>query len=215
GLRGSRPRATSPARTWRSHSIRPRLSSIRTVATSSRRAAREPRRPRRWSRSTRAGSTATRSSRSRMGSPRTTGPAGRSSRRPFPVESSSSETICSAPTSSASTAGSRTGPRPVRTMTRTRIAGIAGAVVLAGLAFQAGEYGTVDWLKLRRQLADERRAVRALEVELDSLARLARALETDPAAQERAAREQFGMIRKGEILYRLVPQVDPAPPLPR
>ena len=96
------------------------------------------------------------------------------------------------------------------TMTRTRIAGIAGAVVLAGL-----EYGTVDWLKLRRQLADERRAVRALEVELDSLARLARALETDPAAQERAAREQFGMIRKGEILYRLVPQVDPAPPLPR
>ena len=100
------------------------------------------------------------------------------------------------------------------TMTRTRIAGIAGAVVLAGLAFQAGEYGTVDWLKLRRQLIEERRAVRSLEVELDSLARLARALETDPAAQERAAREQFGMIRRGEILYRLVPQTDTlaAPP---
>src|SRR5207247_214493 len=76
--------------------------------------------------------------------------------------------------------GVLSGPRPVRTMTRTRIAGIAGAVVLAGLAFQAGEYGTVDWLKLRRQLADERRAVRALEVELDSLARLARPLETSP-----------------------------------
>jgi cell division protein FtsB len=30
----------------------------------------------------------------------------------------------------------------------------------------------------------------------------------DPAAQERAAREQFGMIRKGELLYRLVPKVD-------
>src|SRR5207247_65563 len=77
--------------------------------------------------------------------------------------------------------GVLSGPRPVRSMTRTRIAGIAGAVVLAGLAFQAGEYGTVDWLKLRRQLADERRAVRDLEVELDSLARHARALETDPA----------------------------------
>jgi cell division protein FtsB len=95
-------------------------------------------------------------------------------------------------------------------VTRSRLAGIIAAVVLAALAFQAGEYSTLDWLKLRHQLAEERRAVRDLEVELDSLERLARALETDPAVQERAAREQFGMIRKGEVLYRLVP-----PPLPQ
>ena len=93
-------------------------------------------------------------------------------------------------------------------MTRARLIGIAAAVVLAGLAFQAGEYGMLDWLKLRSQLAAERQAVRDLERQLDSLQRLARALETDPAAQERAAREQFGMIRKGELLYRLVPKVD-------
>ena len=93
-------------------------------------------------------------------------------------------------------------------MTRAQLAGLAAALVLAALAFQAGEYSTVDWLKLRRQLAEERRTVRDLEVELDSLERLAHALETDPAAQERAAREQFGMIRRGEILYRVVPQLD-------
>jgi cell division protein FtsB len=93
-------------------------------------------------------------------------------------------------------------------VTRTRLAGLVAALVLAALAFQAGEYSTLDWLKLRRQLAEERRTVRDLEVELDSLERLAHALETDPAAQERAAREQFGMIRKGEILYRIVPQMD-------
>ena len=93
-------------------------------------------------------------------------------------------------------------------MTRARLIGFAAAVVLAGLAFQAGEYGMLDWLKLRSQLAEERRAVRDLERQLDSLQRLAHALETDPAAQERAAREQFGMIRKGELLYRLVPQAD-------
>ena len=93
-------------------------------------------------------------------------------------------------------------------MTRARLIGIAAAVVLAGLAFQAGEYGTPDWLKLRNQLEEERRAARELERQLDSLQRRARALETDPAAQERAAREQFGMIRKGELLYRLVPKVD-------
>ena len=94
-------------------------------------------------------------------------------------------------------------------MTRARLIGIAAAVVLAALAFQAGEYGVLDWLTLRSQLAEERRAVRELERQLDSLHRLAHTLETDPVAQERAAREQFGMIRKGELLYRLVPKVEP------
>jgi len=93
-------------------------------------------------------------------------------------------------------------------VTRARLIGMAAAAVLAGLAFQAGEYGTLDWLKLRRQLEDERRAVQDLTARLDSLGRLAHALETDPVAQERAAREQFGMIRKGELLYRVVPRVD-------
>ena len=93
-------------------------------------------------------------------------------------------------------------------MTRTRLIGLTAGVVLAGLAFQAGEYSTLDWLTLRRQRAEERRTVRDLELELDSLQRLAHGLEEDPAAQERAAREQFGMIRKGELLYRLVPRLD-------
>ena len=93
-------------------------------------------------------------------------------------------------------------------MTHARLIGGVAAIVLLGLAFQAGEYSTLDWLKLRRQLADERRTLRELEVELDSLQRLTQGLERDPIAQERAAREQFGMIRKGELLYRLVPQVD-------
>ena len=86
--------------------------------------------------------------------------------------------------------------------------GIAAGVVLAGLAFQAGEYSTLDWLTLRRQRAEKHRTVRDLELELDSLQRLARGLEQDPTAQERAAREQFGMIRKGELLYRLVPRLE-------
>jgi cell division protein FtsB len=90
-------------------------------------------------------------------------------------------------------------------VTRTRLIGLGAGLVLAGLAFQAGEYSTLDWLTLRRQRTEERRSVRDLELELDSLQRLARALEEDPAAQERAAREQFGMIRQGELLYRLVP----------
>src|SRR5437870_13780143 len=92
-------------------------------------------------------------------------------------------------------------------MSRLALAGIVATIVGLGLAFQGGEYGTLAWLQLRRQLAEERAALRALEVALDSLGRAARALETDPVAKERAARAPFGMIRPGVLLYRLVPQV--------
>lgn len=91
-------------------------------------------------------------------------------------------------------------------MSRARLAGLAGAVALAALALWGGEYGTADWLTMRRQLAEERAAVAGLRVELDSLAKLAHDLEMNPAVQERVAREQFGMIRDGETLYRVVPR---------
>jgi cell division protein FtsB len=88
---------------------------------------------------------------------------------------------------------------------RARLIGLGGGVALLLVAVFAGEYSTLDWLTLRSQLAEERDSVAALRASLDSLARLARALENDPATQERAAREQFGLIRNGEILYRIVP----------
>jgi cell division protein FtsB len=91
-----------------------------------------------------------------------------------------------------------------------RIAALAAASLLAWVAVFAGEYSTLDWLTLRRQLREERQVVADLHVALDSLGRLAQDLETNPAAQERAARERFGMIRDGELLYRLVPPRDPA-----
>jgi cell division protein FtsB len=91
-------------------------------------------------------------------------------------------------------------------MTRTRMAGIAGAVGLVALAMWGGEYSSADWITIRRQLAEEQGKVAALRVEIDSLAKLAHDLETNPAVQERVAREQFGMIRDGEVLYRVVPK---------
>lgn len=90
-------------------------------------------------------------------------------------------------------------------MTRPMMAGIGGAAVLVLVAVLAGEYSTIDWLKVRSQLAQERDSVESMRAQVDSLARVARALENDPATQERAAREQFGLIRNGEILYRIVP----------
>ncbi len=84
-------------------------------------------------------------------------------------------------------------------------------VALAALAFalyfavQGGEYGTTDLLELRREVAREGAEVARLERVVDSLEKAARAVERDPRTQERVARESFGMIRRGEFLFRLVP----------
>jgi cell division protein FtsB len=83
--------------------------------------------------------------------------------------------------------------------------------IIAGLAFalyfalQGGEYGTLDLLQLRREAAEERENVAQLQRMVDSLTKVATGIEKDPRIQERVARERFGMLRKGEFLYRLVP----------
>jgi cell division protein FtsB len=88
-------------------------------------------------------------------------------------------------------------------VSRTRLLGgivIAGALVFA---LVGGEYGTLDWLELRRQEKAEQKNILELTAEVDSLKRFAKAIETDRRLQEKIAREEFGMIRKGEFLYRL------------
>lgn len=88
-------------------------------------------------------------------------------------------------------------------MKRTTLLGLivfAGAVVFA---LMGGEYTTFDWLELRRQERAELRAIDDLTTEVDSLKRFAKAVQTDRRLQEQIAREEFGMIRKGEFLYRL------------
>ena len=88
-------------------------------------------------------------------------------------------------------------------MSRTWIA--VFVVILGGVTFgfAGGEYGTLDWWQLKRQVRDERAAIERLRAEIDSLQKEAQALERDPMTQERVAREAFGMLRSGEILYRV------------
>jgi cell division protein FtsB len=76
-----------------------------------------------------------------------------------------------------------------------------GAIVFA---LQGGEYSSRDlWRqrKLKQRLTAE---TDSLAKDVDSLRREAKAVMTDPATQERIAREQYGMVRGDkEILYRL------------
>ena len=84
---------------------------------------------------------------------------------------------------------------------------LLGLVVLgmAAFAVQGGEYGTVDLMRLKGQVRREQEAIVRLRTEIDSLARVQKALTSDPATQERVAREAYGMIRPGETLYQVVP----------
>ena len=85
------------------------------------------------------------------------------------------------------------------------LAALVGAAVFA---LGGGTYTTLDLIHLNRQLRDEQEAITQLKGEIDSLSRVADAAEHDPRTQERLARDQFGMIRKGEYLYRIVPAED-------
>ena len=70
-------------------------------------------------------------------------------------------------------------------------------------AVQGGEYSTADVV---RQLMTKRRMqaeVDSLQRLVDSMGKALEAIETDPAVQERIAREEFGMVRgEKELLYR-------------
>jgi cell division protein FtsB len=93
-------------------------------------------------------------------------------------------------------------------VTAGRWATIIGLALALYFALQGGEYGTLDLLQLRREEGEEQANVERLQVLVDSLTKAAVAIELDPRTQERAARERFGMIKKGEFLYRLVPSSD-------
>ena len=90
-------------------------------------------------------------------------------------------------------------------MTRARQVLLAVvALGMAAYAVEGGEYGTTDLLALRTQVRAERAALARLRHEVDSLRQEERALAEDPRVQEKVARELYGMIREGEILYQVV-----------
>ena len=84
-----------------------------------------------------------------------------------------------------------------------RIVWFVVIVAAAVFAVQGGEYGTSDLVRQRQRHRRLQAQVDTLQREVDSLAAWKHALATDPALQERIAREEFGMVRGDkEVLYR-------------
>jgi cell division protein FtsB len=79
-----------------------------------------------------------------------------------------------------------------------------GAGVL-WFAIEGGEYGTSDLVRQERQRRRLTHEIDSLRRVVDSLTRYRHRVVNDPATQERIAREEFGMVRGRELLYRMVP----------
>jgi cell division protein FtsB len=84
-----------------------------------------------------------------------------------------------------------------------RLLVLAGFVAALAFAVQGGEYGTTDLYRQKQRRARLVAANDSLQRIVDSLKLYKRRIETDPALQERIAREEFGMVRGNkELLYR-------------
>ncbi len=77
--------------------------------------------------------------------------------------------------------------------------GVAGYVAVMG-----GDYSALDVRRARQEVAERQAELELLKLETDSLEARAEALRNDPDALEWIARERYGMVREGELLYRLV-----------
>ena len=87
-------------------------------------------------------------------------------------------------------------------MSRSHLATLAVLALMLGFALFGREYGLFHWLELRRDTRREQAEIERLTVEVDSMKRYLERIGTDRRLLERLARENLGMLRPGEVLYR-------------
>lgn len=84
---------------------------------------------------------------------------------------------------------------------------ILSALVVMGLYFAlfSGEYSTLDLIRQRNTRDRLIFVADSLQSQVDSLIRIDAMIRSDPAVQEKIAREEFGMVRgDNEILYKFI-----------
>jgi cell division protein FtsB len=104
-------------------------------------------------------------------------------------------------------------PARARQRRGLRLAIVVVAIGLAlWLGIAGGEYSTLDLVRQRRHRESLTRDIDSLTRLVDSLRTYRQRVLTDPRTQERIAREEFGMVRGKELLYRFAEPPDSALP---
>ncbi len=92
---------------------------------------------------------------------------------------------------------------------KRRAVAVALVVALAGYAAVfSGEYSLLDVRRTKAELADMRVELDSLRTVTTALRAKVDSLENDNFVLERLAREEHGMIREGDLLYRFVEPQD-------
>jgi len=80
---------------------------------------------------------------------------------------------------------------------------LAGGLVLLALQDVFGTHGLIAMRRSHRQAADVQRQIDQINAENDVLQGRVKSLKTDPASIERIAREDMGLARPGEYIFKL------------
>ena len=83
---------------------------------------------------------------------------------------------------------------------RTIVPALVGIALY--FALFGGEYSLLEQRAIRASAREDVTRLDDLKGRIDSLSAWADSLESDSSALERLARERYGMIRDGEVLYR-------------
>ena len=93
----------------------------------------------------------------------------------------------------------------IRRLILPTLLGLAAYYVIFG-----GEYSLLELRQAREEIKVLRGELAQVQAEVEHLRAWADSLENDSATLERIAREKYGMIREGEILYRVSEPQDSA-----
>ena len=88
--------------------------------------------------------------------------------------------------------------------TAGRVAGLCLLAIAGYYAVWGGEYSVFDLHRIEQRQQEEAARIEIARARTDSLRDLTDRLDRDAATIETVARERFGMIRDGEVLYRFV-----------
>jgi cell division protein FtsB len=89
-----------------------------------------------------------------------------------------------------------------------------GLIVLVLMHTLFGPYGYFSMRRSEQQMEQLRQEIDRLDRENQQLNGEIRALQTDPSAVEKVAREDMGLARPGELIFRLPEDPNPSTPSP-
>jgi len=90
---------------------------------------------------------------------------------------------------------------------------IGRAVLIGGLLvlvyfYLFGDYGVQRIRRQKQEIIELEQTVEQLRVQQEELKKAVELLKTDPEYIERIAREEYGLVKQGEIIYKLVPTAE-------